>query len=138
MMLTLKDVREYISALGIAADENVYIGKMDNKKAKSIGVYARAQGGEPFVAAGGVECTTYGTKRISLLIHWTKSKNETEQAAAELFERLSCVQSAVMGETQVYYIRMMVPEPQDVGTDDGGTCEYVIWIDIIHGKGKGN
>ncbi len=30
-MLTINDIRGYIAGLGIAADDNVYIGKMDNK-----------------------------------------------------------------------------------------------------------
>ena len=35
-MLTLKDVRQYISGLQITADDQVHIGKLDNKKEKSI------------------------------------------------------------------------------------------------------
>ena len=41
-MLTLPEIRQWIAELGIAADENVYIGKLDNKKQKSVGVYGRA------------------------------------------------------------------------------------------------
>ena len=26
----------------------------------------------------------------------------------------------------------MVPEPQDVGTDDNGVYEYVIWLDFVY------
>ena len=83
-MLTINDIRGYIAGLGIAADDNVYIGKMDNKKQKSIGVYSRPTSGMPNIALGGVDCTTY------------------------------------------------VPEPQDVGTDDSGVYEYVIWLDFIY------
>ena len=35
-MLTLPEIREWIVTLGIAEDENVYIGKLDNKKQKSV------------------------------------------------------------------------------------------------------
>ena len=31
MMLTLDDIRGYIGGLGITADRNVYIGKLNNK-----------------------------------------------------------------------------------------------------------
>ena len=46
-MLTLPEIREWIVTLGIAEDENVYIGKLDNKKQKSVGVYGRASSGPP-------------------------------------------------------------------------------------------
>lgn len=39
MMLGIGDVRDYIAGLGIADNTNVYCGKLDNKKNKSIGVY---------------------------------------------------------------------------------------------------
>ena len=44
-MLSLKDVRQWIAGLGIAEDAHVYIGKLDNKQQKSIGVYARKGSG---------------------------------------------------------------------------------------------
>lgn len=39
MMLGIGDVRDYIAGLGIADNNNVYCGKLDNKKDKSIGEY---------------------------------------------------------------------------------------------------
>ncbi len=39
-MLSLKDIRQYISDLSIAEDDNVYMGKLDNKSQKSIGFIA--------------------------------------------------------------------------------------------------
>lgn len=131
-MLTLKAIREYISGLGIAQDDRVYIGKMDGKKQKSIGVYSRPSTGAPGIALGGLECTTYATKPVSLLIHWTKSKDETEQVAYELYEKLLHAAVTHIGDTHVDFLRLMVPEPQDIGTDDDGVYEYVIWLDFIY------
>ena len=131
-MLALKDIRQYISSLGIADDDNVYIGKMDNKRQKSIGVYSRPSSGPAHIALGGIDCTSYDTKQISLLIHWTKSKDATEKTAYELFETLRSVSSLTIGDTHINYLRLMVPEPQDVGTDDNGVYEYVIWLDFIY------
>lgn len=133
-MLSLKDIRQYISGLGIAADNNVYIGKLDNKKQKSIGVYSRPTSGPPGMALGGLDCTTYDIKHISLLVHWTRSKDESEQAAFELFEKLRSVTSLSIGDTHINYLRLMVPEPQDVGTDDCGVYEYVIWLDFLYAR----
>lgn len=130
-MLAINDIRSYIASLGIVADENVYIGKLDNKRQKSIGVYSRPTSGSPNTALGGLGCTTYGIKPISLLIHWNKNKAEAEQAAYGLFEKLRDVTSLEIGDNHIGCIRLMVPEPQDVGTDDGGAYEYVIWLDFI-------
>ena len=131
-MLTLPEIREWIMTLGIAEDENVYIGKLDNKKQKSVGVYGRASSGPPHTALGGLEHTTYDTRPISLLVHWTKSKGESEKAAYGLFNKLREITRLTIGETPIRYLCLMVPEPQDVGTDDSGIYEYVIWLDFIY------
>lgn len=135
-MLTLKDIRQYISSLNIAVDDNVYMGKLDNKKQKSIGVYSRPTSGPANIAIGGLECTTYDTKPVSLLIHWSKSKDETERTAYNLFEKLRNVTSLTIGDTHINYLRLMVPEPQDVGSDDAGVYEYIIWLDFIYERNR--
>jgi hypothetical protein len=135
-MLSLKDIRQYISDLSVAEDDNVYIGKLDNKKQKSIGVYSRPTSGPANIAIGGLEYTTYDTKPVSLLIHWNKSKDEAERAAYDLFEKLRRVTSLIIGDTHINYLRLMVPEPQDVGSDDAGVYEYVIWLDFIYERNR--
>lgn len=131
-MLQLTEIRQWIASLGIAEDQHVYMGKLDNKQQKSIGVYGRSGSGSPDIALGGLECTTYDTKRLSLLVHWTTRKAESEVAAYEVFEKLRNVSSLDIGDTHINYLRLMVPEPQDVGTDEGGVYEYVIWLDLIY------
>ena len=131
-MLRLTDIRAWISSLGPAEDDCVYIGKLDNKKQESIGVYSRPSSGSPNIALGGLKCTTYDTKPLSLLIHWNRNKSESENAAYELFEQLRNISSLSIGDTHINYINLMVPEPQDVGTDDNGVYEYVIWLDLIY------
>lgn len=131
-MLAINDIRRYIASLGIAEDDNVYIGKLDNKKQKSIGVYSRLSSGPPGIALGGVDCTTYDVKQVSLLVHWNKDKGAAEAAAYKLFEKLRNVTSLSIGGNHINYLRLMVPEPQDVGTDDNGVHEYVIWLDFLY------
>ena len=135
-MLSLKDIQQFIIGLGVTSEDNVYIGKLDNKKQKAIGVYGRPIAGPPNIAIGGLECTTYDTKSASILIHWTKIKDETETAAYELFEKLKNVTSLTIEDTPINYLRLMVPEPQDVGTDDSGVYEYVIWLDFIYERNR--
>ena len=131
-MLKIADIRGWIASLGIAADNRVYIGKLDNKQQKSIGVYGRGGSGPPYIALGGLEYTTYDTKPVSRLVHWNSDKEESEAAAYDLFEKIRNLSSLDIGDTHIHCIRLMVPEPQDVGTDDGGVFEYVIWLDFIY------
>ena len=131
-MLKTTDIREWIASLGIVEDDNVYMGKLDNKQQQSIGVYGRSSSGSPNIALGGLDYTSYEVRPISLLVHWNRSKPESEEAAYELFETIRNVSSLDIGDIHINYIRLMVPEPQDVGTDDNGVYEYVIWLDLIY------
>ena len=131
-MLKTTDIREWIASLGIAKDEHVYMGKLDNKQQKSIGVYSRSSSGPPNIALGGLDYTSYDVRPISLLVHWNRSKPESEAAAYELFESIRNVSSLDIGDTHINYLRLMVPEPQDVGSDDNNVYEYVIWLDLIY------
>lgn len=131
-MLWLEDIRQYIASLGMA--EHTYIGKLDNKKQKSVGVYQRPSSGAPHIALGGDGCTTYDIRPISLLLHWTRDPVETEETAWKLFEQLKQESSLTIGNTFIHCILLQVPEPQSIGTDDGGVYEYVIWLDFIYRK----
>lgn len=133
-MLSLKEIRQYISGLGITTDDRVYIGKMDNKKDHSIGVYNRRAEDPPVTALGGREYSTYDIKRISLLMHWDRDILRAERAAYELYEKLLNESSIIMGDIPIRFIILRVPEPVDVGTDEKGIYEYVIWLDIIYQK----
>lgn len=126
----LTDVKDWVKSLGIG--ENFYVGKLDNKKEKSIGIYQRKTTGPPVIPAGGRVNKKYDVKPISILIHWTKNARETEEASFLMFEKLLNITSLKVGETRVNYVRLLVPEPQDVGTDDAGVYERVIWLDLYY------
>ena len=132
--MKLSDIRSYIKTLGIT--DKVYIGKLDTKEDKSIGVYSRKNEGMPRIPVGGIDLATYNLKSISLLVHWNKSKPESEAVAYRLFDMLLKADMLVIDNRPVFYIRLMTPEPQDVGTDEKGIYEYVIWVDFIYGKEK--
>ncbi len=129
-MLTLGDIRNYLAGLGIA--DQVYIGKLNNKKDHSIGVYHRKGSGPPVTALGGIENSSYDIRRISLLIHWDKDVNASERTAYELYNKLQNVSSLNIGDTHVNFLILQTPEPEDVGTDDNGVYEYVIWMDFVY------
>ena len=129
--MTLGEIRDWLKTLGVA--ENYYIGRMENKKERSLGVYGRSRKGEPAVALGGMGLTSYGVRSVSLLLHWNENARETEAAALALWDELMCVAHADLpGGGHIQCVRMTVPEPVAVGTDRGGVYEYVIETDIYY------
>lgn len=125
--MILAEVKDWLKTLNVA--ENYYVGKLDNKKDKSLGVYQRTAGGAQ-IALGGLDNTKHAVKRISLLLHWNDNAKETEIAANELYNKLITTNRPVIGDKQVYCIIMRTAEPEDVGSDDKGIYERVIWMDI--------
>lgn len=128
--MNLADIRDWIKTLGVG--ENFYIGKLDNKREKSIGIYQRRPSGRAEIALGGLDHTKTVTKQVSILIHWNQYANETEEAAQELYDKMLRSSNVTIAGKHVQYIRLEVPEPIDVGTDDNGVYERVIWLDLIY------
>ena len=97
-MLLLSDIRDYLKSIDIA--DNYYIGKMDSKKEKSVGVYQRGKQGYK-VALGGKKNKKYDVKSVSILIHWNQNARETEEHALFVMEQLECIRNVTMGDTLV-------------------------------------
>ena len=127
-MITLANIRDFIKSFGFA--ENYYIGKLDNKKDKSIGVYSLKRSEPPVNAIGGE--STYDIIGVSLLIHWTNNADETEITARQLYEKLRTVKDVEINNTQIDMIQLLVPEPVDVGTDEKGIYERVIEMKLYY------
>ena len=126
-MIFLNEIRDWIKTFGVA--ENYYIGKLDNKKDKSIGVY-QLESHSPTFALG--QESSYEIKRISLLIHWNKNQNESERAACDLYKKLKAVSSCNLNGTHVYFITLSHAEPVFVDTDGSGVYEWVIEFEICY------
>ena len=120
--MELADIRDYLKTLDAAEYYN--IGRLNNKKEKSLGVYSRTRSGPPVHAIG--QPSSYDIKAVTLLLHWNQDARETEQAALTLWNKLLEAEQITIGGTPVYYLQMQVPEPVAVGTDDNGVYEYVI------------
>lgn len=127
-MITLADIRDWLKAYSNA--ERFYIGKLDSKQDKSLGVYSLKRTGAPVTAIGSE--STYDIIGVSLLIHWSTNANETEIEARQLYETLRTIKNETINNTLVYMIELLVPEPVDVGTDDSGVYERVIELKIYY------
>lgn len=131
-ILYLDDVLEMVEGFGLVEDGHLYMGKLDAKKDKSIGIY-NSKHEQPYrVAIGGHEMESYTSKLITVLVHWNKSARETEKAAMELYMRLEGIREINIGNKRIKFIRPLVIEPVDVGTDEAGVFEKVIEVEIIY------
>lgn len=126
--MTLAHIRDWLKTFGIA--EHYYIGKLDNKQDKSLGIYTLKGNGAPITAIG--TQSTYDIIGVSLLLHWNNNANETEVTARTLYEKLRTIKNFKINDKQIYMIELLVPEPIDVGTDDKGIYERVIEMNLYY------
>ena len=130
-MLFCDDILSLVESFNIA--EHHYIGKLDNKKDKSIGVYNGDK--LPYHASlGGFENNLYDIQRFAILVHWTSNPHDTEVTANILYEKLSQVTNACINTKRIYYVSMLYNSSVDVSTDDKGIYERVIDIEVYSRK----
>lgn len=128
--MMLSDMRDYVDSLQIA--NKVYMGKLDSKQEKSIGVYSSKHTQAYGTAIGGSELESYGTKYVTILVHWNQSPRDTEKAACELFEILRRADEVTINNETIKFIQPLIDGPVDVGTDDAGIYEMVIELAVIY------
>ena len=128
--MRLSVVRDWLKTFNIGS--NFYIGKLDNKKDNSIGVYLRDRSGAQTIALGGLNSTTYDILSVKLLVHWNTNSDETEQAARALYSALREQRHFIIKTYTVNYLEMLCPEPIEVGTDDNGVYEWVINFNLYY------
>lgn len=127
-MIYLSEIRDWLKTFDIAA-ENYYIGRMDGRKDKSIGVYQRSN--SPLRECIGMP-SSYQVKPISVKIHWNKNANETEQAAYQFYQRLKAVSSFDINKKHIIMLKLLHSEPIDILTDEFGVYERVIEFDLYY------
>lgn len=111
--------------------EHVSIGRIDNRRERSLGVYDRAAAGEPVAAIGGN--SSYGVKPLRLLLHWSRNARETEGAAAALWDAVAhAAHLDLPGGGHIQLSRPVIPAPAPVGSDRSGVYEYIIDLDIYY------
>lgn len=131
--MTLETIRDFIAELNdsLSLFDSVYMGKLDAKPLKALGVYNYREKTDYSVAIGGSDNDLSAERRFSLLVHYNKSPRETEEAAYALFNALKTVSNTETNDNLIYYIRPLY-NPQDVGTDINGVCEFVIDFAVIY------
>ena len=133
-MMYLNDMLDLVRGLSLVEDGHLYMGKLDGKKERSIGVYNSKHEKAFKTAIGGPACESYGMKYVSLLVHGSRSIRDTEHLAAALFEKLRNVREMQVNEVTIKFIQLLTNGPVDVGTDDAGICEMVMEAAVVYAK----
>lgn len=134
-MLGLADIRDWLKDFNNKAD-NYYIGKLDNKNDKSIGVYQGKNTISPRITLGGRENSSYEVKAITILIHWNLNARETEEFSYKLYEELLKQNRVVISNHKINMIKLTTNEPIDVGTDEKNVYERVIDLEIYYERNE--
>ena len=142
MRMTVENILNYFETLNTSKGlgiENFYIGKLDNKKDKSIGFYNLRAGKENEVI-GGLDNKSDNELNVSILIHWTKKFRETDNFSNLFFDTLLKLQDEntvdnplIIDGFKVNYIEML-SNNVDIGTDENGIYERTINIRINYCK----
>ena len=124
--MTLAEIRDAIAPMGLADHHS--IGRIENARMRSLGVYDRAGRGEPVTALGGAG--SYGIHPVRFLYHGTENAAETELAARGVWDAV-CALRQVNG---ILFARPVMNGPAAVGRDKGGIYEYIMDFDIYYTK----
>lgn len=129
-MLTLLGIADMLA--DVLEIEDVYAGTIDANKNCCIGVYPdKNVSTKHRICIGGKACTITKDKAVSILIHWTDNPTSAEQEAQSVLEKLTDIRDYSVSESvKIKYIDPC--EPQSVGRDERGVCEYVIVCKIYY------
>lgn len=111
------------------------MGKLPDKQERSIGVYNSKHQRVYQTAIGGSDLESFGTKYVTLLVHWNKSLRDTEKAAEALFKKICTVREVKVNRETIKFMQPLY-DIQDIGTDDAGIFEMVIEVAVIYAKRK--
>ena len=115
-MMTLKQVKDWLKPQ-IKAD-CWKIGFYDNTKDKTICVRNLASSKNK-LAIGGLSDTHSVVKGVSIVVHWNKNPDESEQTAQSIYD-LFYGKEIMIDDFKVVKCDMRNDEPVSVGVDNSG------------------
>lgn len=119
-MITIQEFVRWLEAQGV---ENLYGGYIPKGKTQVIGVYSR----DPVAQPESYGQSSYSIRGLTLLIHWTKALDATEEQALSLYSLLDRASFQTANHTGWIECTRV---PVDVGKDENGICEYTLDISV--------
>lgn len=130
--MTLENIVSWLKTIDSDLTGCIAAGGIDGNKDKFVGVYNDNRfAANSRICIGGTENTKYQYKRVTLLIHWTKSETQAEGKAQSLFDQLYGMCGFLLGTT---YVVSVNPGngPVSAGKDAYGICEYAINMEFCY------
>ena len=130
-MVTIKDIVTWLS--GQQTGVSFYNSIIDRNTDQCVGVYSRRNGRIQPAAMG--RLGTYGTKSMSLLVHWAANSNTCEVKAIELWDLLRNATTAEMAGGRTFWIEAR-SAPVSIGKDERGIFEAIVDFEVCYRKQK--
>lgn len=129
--MTIDDVMQWLKSLGVPEGVGGWtMARLDASNERRLGVYQRPSYDGMQVPFDGSTLTV--TKLVEVLVHWTRNAHETELAAQALYDAVRAARRPTIGGERVAYVDLRMPEPADLGADDNGIFERMLWLDIYY------
>lgn len=136
-MLTISEFIGYLKQQSEFVGVKFYNGTIDKNEQKCVGIYLAGRG-NPNMALGGPECSSFNTKSISILIHWTENSNQCELFSNKLYKFLMVQSNFILNGRRIINVQMLDDGPIDIKRDENNICEMVIRCNIFYGKKEEN
>lgn len=123
--MTLKQYKDYFKE-NFKWTESISTGKIDKNREKAICFYDKRTQNYVGVIGGNKNKSTT-IKPITILLRYTKNKNDAEIMAQKIYDFFN--ERSFFIEEKRVFIQMLYEGPISLGTDDNNVYEYSIEFD---------
>lgn len=127
MKLTLKQLKDYFK-INFNWEYSISIGKIDNNQEKAICFYNSKRELAYSPTIGGKKTKSTYIKPITILLRYTKNKNDAEIMAQSIYEFFE-ERTFFIDEKRIF-VTMISEEPIDLGTDERNVYEYSLELNL--------
>lgn len=129
--IKLQDMMDLLETLDLGfTQDKIYGNKIDDTKEKTICVYKKEMNNRGYI--GSIDTIKTKKAAFSILLHWTKSYNESENKAQEIYDKLEsdCKEGFYFGDFNVIYLHLVHENPIQIERSADGTWEFILEIEL--------
>jgi len=128
--MNLLTVRNYLEPLLPVKADWFGVAHMDTRRARAMCLYGLPIRTENGVRIGGLDCTGYKQKRMTLVMRLGTDASAAEDAALAVHAALDMPQVALSGTTG--FMRVLDAEPYQLGADAHGVFEFRVDFELFY------
>jgi len=128
--MNLLSVRDYLQ--GVLPIDGLWFGiaKMDGRKPKALCLYGTPVRNDAGIKVGGMDCTGYRVKRMSLVLRAGVEPTEAERLACAIHQACRIPVACIGGRRG--FMRPVDGEAYPLGADAFGVWEYRMDIELYY------